>query len=83
MESFKDFETDIMWFKDDESIESYDNLDEVNSWDNDSIRKFITLGYEYAGDVLKKGVGQKTGGSATQRCIELPPCGSLEVNVQV
>ena len=54
MESFKDFETDITWFKDDESIESYDNLDEVNSWDNDSIRKFITLGYEYAGDVLKK-----------------------------
>lgn len=54
MESFKDFETDIMWFKDDESIESNENLNQVNSWHNEGIKNFITAGVEKVGDVLHK-----------------------------
>lgn len=54
MESFVDLDRDIVWYKDDESFDSKENLDEVNSWENDGIKNFLTAGVEKVGDMLHK-----------------------------
>ena len=54
MESFVDLEREIVWYKDDDSLDSNENLQEVNSWNNDRIKNFITAGAEKVGDMLHK-----------------------------